>query len=128
MAKTATLLDSFLAPLVRLALKHPDVEGEVLWADAGGWQAQDDDADLLDAEEIAFYAEGLLLDGFCLHYQILAEITAPKEPVQVRLFFWQATGTPPPVPDLGPDLGPDLVPDPAPETGLCLTGSGTWTG
>lgn len=116
MAKTATPLDNFLAPLVRLALKHPDVEGEVLWAGEGGWQAQDDDADLLDAEEIAFYAEGLLLDGFCMQYQILAEATAPKEPVHVRLFFWQATEA------------AATVPEPAPETGLCLTGGGAWTG
>ena len=81
-----TPLATFLAPLARLAISDPQVEGQVVWASAAGWQDQSDTTDLLDAEEIAFYAEGLLLEGFQLHWQLLAENGAPRF---ARLFFWQ---------------------------------------
>jgi hypothetical protein len=110
MAKTQTPLESFLAPLSRLALKHPDLEGEVIWANGSDWEAQGDSADLLDAEEIPFYAEGLLLEGFHMQYQVLADAEAPKDPAHVRLFFWQG----------------DPVTPPAPEPGLCLIAAATW--
>lgn len=111
MAKTQTPIQTFLAPLARLALKHPDLEAEVIWARDGLWQAQSDDAEFLDGEEVPYYAEGLLLEGFALHYQVLAEEDAPKLPAHIRLFFWQADP-------------PEL---PAPEAGLVLTGSATWS-
>lgn len=98
MAKTLTPIQSFLAPLAKLAAKHPDIEAEVIWANGTVWDAQDDASEMLDAEEIAFYAEGLLMEGFHLHWQVLAETTAPTEPVHVRLFFWQ--GQQPPTPSL----------------------------
>lgn len=101
-----TPLAAFLAPLARLATTAPDAEGQVIWASADGWQEQSDASELLDAEEIAFYAEGLLLEGFGLHWQICAETPdaqasdvkngeakngEPKNwaPRLVRLFFWQ---------------------------------------
>ena len=90
----------FLAPLVRLCTRFPDVEGAVVWADAQGWQPQDDATERLDAEEIAFYAEGLLIEGFGLHWQALAEADTPKHPTAVVLMFWQ--GTPPLPPDNDP--------------------------
>ena len=65
----------------------------------------------MDAEEIPFYAEGLLMEGFAMQWQVLAETEAPKDPVHIRLFFWQTGGATPP----------------APEPGLCLFASATWT-
>lgn len=107
---TQTPLQAFLAPLAKLALKHPEIEAEVIWAKDGLWQAQDDEAEFLDGEEVPYYAEGLLLEGFHLHYQILAEAAAPKLPVHIRLFFWQNTA-------------PAL---PRPEADLALLASGIW--
>lgn len=113
MAKSPTAIETFLGPLVRTALKHPDLEGEVIWANGSGWQAQDDAETLLDAEEIPFYAEGLLQEGFQLQWQILAETSAPKDPVHIRLFCWE-TG---------------MAPEPAkPEAGLTLIAAATWKG
>ncbi len=56
---------AFLAPLKRLAARNPGIEGQVLWAAEveDGWQVQDDTADMLDAEEIPFYVEGLLVEA-----------------------------------------------------------------
>ena len=110
MAKTLSPVETYLAPLAKLALKHPDVEAEVIWDSPDGWEPQTGHDALLEAEEIPFYAEGLLLEGFQMHYQILAETDAPKDPAHVRLFFWQ-TGNPTP---------------PAPEDGLSLIAGATW--
>jgi hypothetical protein len=111
MAKAQTPIQAFLAPLAKLAMKHPDLEAEVIWARDGLWQAQSDDAEFLDGEEVPYYAEGLLLEGFALHYQILAEADAPKLPAHIRLFFWQADA-------------PEL---PDPEAELVLCEAATWT-
>ena len=107
---TQTPLQAFLAPLAKLALKHPEIEAEVIWAKDGTWQAQDDEAEFLYGEEVPYYAEGLLLEGFHLHYQILSEADAPKLPVHIRLFFWQ-------------NGAPEL---PRPEADLTLLASGRW--
>lgn len=101
MPKPLTPIQSFLAPLAKLAAKHPDIEAEVIWANGADWDAQDDTTEMLDAEEIAFYAEGLLMEGFHLHWQALAETTAPAAPVHVRLFFWQGQGPVTPSPEAG---------------------------
>ena len=90
----------FLTPLARLCTRFPDVEGAVVWADPQGWQPQDDATERLDAEEIAFYVEGLLIEGFSLHWQALAEADTPKQPTTVVLMFWQ--GARPPAPDNDP--------------------------
>ena len=86
---TETPLDAFLAPLARMTARFPDVEGAVIWGDAGGWQVQDDTTEILDAEEIAFYAEGLLMEGFGMIWRALATADSPKEPDHILLFFWQ---------------------------------------
>ncbi|MGV8988246.1 MAG: hypothetical protein ACOH2H_18400 [Cypionkella sp.] len=94
--------DAFLAPLARLAARHPGIEGQVLWASesAEGWQVQDDAAELLDAEEIPFYVEGLLMEGFGLVWQVMAEATAGKpEPDHVLVMVWEPGTTPPPAPE-----------------------------
>lgn len=102
MPPTQTPHQTFLAPLAKLSLRHPDMEGQAIWWEDGVWQAQDDDEAMIDAEEIAFYAEGLLAEGFGLHWQVLAEDASAKDPVLVRLFFWQS-GQPPAIPE--PDDG-----------------------
>lgn len=93
--------DAKLAPLVRLGQRHPEVEGQAVWWEDGVWQAQDHSDDMIDGEEIAFYAEGLLAEGFGLHWQVLADRDAPKEPAVVLLFLWQSGPAPtlPPVED-----------------------------
>ena len=108
-----TPLDAFLAPLARLAAKYPAVEGAVVWADGDDWQAQDDTTELLDAEEIAFYAEGLLVEGFSLIWQAYAATERPKEPDNILLMFWQ-TGSAPPLPD--------------PQDGWVVMAQGAWKG
>jgi hypothetical protein len=113
MAKSQTPLDRFLAPLAQIGLRHPGAEGHVLWAEADTWTEQDD-ADLgLDGEEIAFYAEGLLMDGFGLIWQAVVEADTPTEVEHILLFFWQdATAAPPPLP--------------APEPGWKISATGRW--
>ena len=111
MAKQLSPIETFLVPLTKLALKYPEVEAEVIWANGLEWEPQQGTDALLEAEEIPFYAEGLLLEGFQMHYQILADTDAPKDPAHVRLFFWQTE-----VPSL-----------PTPELGLALIAEATWT-
>ena len=89
-------IETFLAPLAHLAARFPDVEGAVIWGDAAGWQAQDDSTELLDAEEIAFYAEGLLMEGFGMIWQVVADLDRPKEPDHILLMFWQGPAPEPP--------------------------------
>ncbi|MES2432314.1 MAG: hypothetical protein V4586_00635 [Pseudomonadota bacterium] len=110
MPKSLTPIQTFLTPLTKLALKYPEVEAEVIWADGQEWEPQQGTDALLEAEEIPFYAEGLLLEGFQMHYQILADSDAPKDPAHVRLFFWQT----------------DAPALPTPEPGLTLIASATW--
>ena len=88
-----TPLETFLAPLARLAAKYPDVEGAVVWAEGDDWQAQDDTTEHLDAEEI--------VEGFSLIWQAFAATETPKEPEHVVLMFWQGTAPPPPGPPEG---------------------------
>ena len=95
---------AFLAPLARLAARHPGLEGQVLWAAEvqdevqDGWQVQDDTAEMLDAEEIAFYVEGLLIEGFGLLWQAMAE-AGGQVPDHILVMVWQPGTTPPPAPD-----------------------------
>jgi hypothetical protein len=93
-------LDAFLAPLARLAARHPGIEGQVLWAAEveEGWQVQDDAAEMLDAEEIPFYVEGLVLEGFGLLWQAMAE-TGDTAPDHILLMVWEPGATPPSAPE-----------------------------
>jgi hypothetical protein len=79
--------DDRLAPLMALARRHPALEADVLWFRDGRWQ--ESAGDRLEAEEIAFYAEGLLDEGFGMAWQ---HLTGPQGAL-VRLMFWQE-GTP----------------------------------
>ena len=102
MTRTPTPHQTFLAPLDRFALRYSHIEGQAIWWEDDEWQAQDDDEAMIDAEEIAFYAEGLLAEGFGLQWQVLAEADTPKDPVLVLLFLWQS-GETPTVPQPGDD-------------------------
>lgn len=96
-----TAIETFLAPLAKLTARFPDIEGAVIWADGDGWQAQDDQTELLDAEEVAFYAEGLLMEGFGMIWLAMAEADSPQAPDHVLLMFWQGSAPPPPGPPEG---------------------------
>ncbi|MFP5478830.1 MAG: hypothetical protein ACLGIE_03925 [Alphaproteobacteria bacterium] len=109
MAKTQTPIEAFLAPLARHARKLPHLEGLVFWGGAEGWDTNPSEA--LEAEEIAFYAEGLLEDGFRMRWTLMASADAPDQPDHLRLEFWQDDS---PAPDL-------------PSGWVALDGGG-WTG
>jgi hypothetical protein len=97
MARTSpTPVEAFLAPLARIARKMPDIEGLVFWGGAEGWDANPSEA--LEAEEIAFYAEGLLLDGFRMQWWLVALAGSPDLPDHLRLAFWQDDSPPPALP------------------------------
>ncbi len=87
----ATAIEGFLAPLARIARKRRQLEGLVFWGGAEGWPGSPSEA--LEAEEIAFYAEGLLLDGFRMDWTLVADATGEAD--HIRLCFWQ-DGLPPP--------------------------------
>ena len=92
MAKDLTPVEAFLAPLARLARKHRDIEGLVFWGGLDGWAPGPSEA--LEAEEISFYAEGLLIDGFHMDWALVAEGEVADH---LRLCFWQEGAPPPPV-------------------------------
>jgi hypothetical protein len=91
-----TPIQAFLAPLARHARKHADLEGLVFWGGADGWSPQPSEA--LEPEEIAFYAEGLLEDGFRMRWTLVALTSTPDLPDHLRLEFWQDDGDLPPLP------------------------------
>ena len=91
-----TPLETFLAPLIRVARTSPEIEGLVFWGGAEGWDPHPSEA--LEAKEIAFYAEGLLEDGFRMRWTLTALAEAPDQPDHLRLEFWQDDSAPPPLP------------------------------
>ena len=86
----------FLAPLAALAAKRPEIEALVFWGGAEGWQAEP--AEALESEEIAFYAEGLIPEGFNLEWRIVAE-AAGSIPDHIQLFAWEEGEAPPALAD-----------------------------
>lgn len=90
MTANPTPIEVFLAPLVRITRKRPGIEGLVFW---GGAVWGDSPSEALEAEEVAFYAEGLLLDGFHMDWTLVADETGGAD--HLRLCFWQ-DGPPPP--------------------------------
>ena len=82
-----TPIEAFLAPLSQIARKMPEIEGLVFWGGDDGWD--DSPAEALEAEEITFYAEGLLLDGFRMQWWLVALADSPGLPDHLRLAFWQ---------------------------------------
>lgn len=96
MTKALTPIETFLAPLARHARKLPDIEGLVFWGGADGWETSPSEA--LEAEEIAFYAEGLLEDGFRMRWALMASADAPDRADHLRLEFWQDESPAPALP------------------------------
>jgi hypothetical protein len=92
-----TPIEVFLAPIARIARKMPEIEGLVFWGGSDGWDSAPSEA--LEAEEIAFYAEGLLLDGFGMRWWLVALAESPDLPDHLRLAFWQDESPPPALPD-----------------------------
>lgn len=86
-------LETALQQLAHVAQKQKDIEATVLWHGPDGWS--DATGETLEAEEIAFYAEGLLLEGFSLAWDHIDE---PGLGDHIRLCFWQ--GSDPALPGL----------------------------
>lgn len=87
--------DATLAALAAVIARHKHIEGFVLWYKDGDWS--DANGESLDAEEIVFYAEGLLMEGFGMAWVHLSD---PALGDHIRLYFWQ--GDAPPLPAPGP--------------------------
>ncbi|MCW1917257.1 hypothetical protein NX862_00660 [Rhodobacter sp. KR11] len=84
-----------LTPLATLVRRHPDVEAQVLWASGDTWEAQDDQDEMMDGEEIPYYAEGLLMEGFGMAWLALGEGAQAEV---LLLMVWEPGVTPPPAP------------------------------
>jgi len=104
-----TPIEAYLAPLARHARTLSELEGLVFWGGSEGWG--DVPSEALEAEEISFYAEGLLLDGFRMQWSLVALAEAPDRPDHIRLEFWQ-----------------DNSPAPPPPAGWVVTESAAWLG
>lgn len=85
--------ETVLEPLARITRKHKSIEAYVFWLRDGAWS--DAAGETLETEEIVFYAEGLLIEGFNLAWDHLSD---PGLGDHVRLFFWQ--GDRPALPDM----------------------------
>ena len=95
----APAVPAALRPLAALAQRYPQLEGQVVWLKAGGDFVFQDNSDLgLDPEEFAFYAEGLLAEGFHLVWALLADEADAQEPLILQLTCGE--GAPPPPPPL----------------------------
>lgn len=93
-----TAIEAFLAPLAQVALDHPEIEGLVIWAQDGVWPPSSAQVEALESEEIAFYAEGLLAEGFGLSWDILSLAESPEDPEAIRLMVWEGSAPPAPRP------------------------------
>jgi hypothetical protein len=96
MTQHVTEFAAFLDPVTQTAADHPDIEGLVIWAGDDGWPDVAAPAEALEAEEIAFYAEGLLEEGFGVIWEILSLPEDPELPEAIRLLVWQGSLPPPP--------------------------------
>ena len=90
-------LETLLDPLTGLIRKHKAIEASVLWLRDGVWS--DATGDPLETEEIVFYAEGLLMEGFSMAWD---HVTLPGLGDHLRLCFWQ--GADPALPPLDPGM------------------------
>lgn len=79
-----------LHSLTKLAHRYAELDAQVLWWRNGEWD--DADEDLIEAEEMPFYAEGMLMEGYACAWQILAD---EEGPAGCRLYFWPKAETAP---------------------------------
>jgi hypothetical protein len=87
-------IEAFLAPLVLLARRQPEIEALVFWGGPTGWN--DTPAEEIESEETVFYAEGLLQDGFHLLWTVAALSASPTLADHIRLQVWQDDNPGPP--------------------------------
>lgn len=85
--------DAFLAPLTARLAKLRQLEAAVFW-ESEGWP--EDPAEILEPEEIVFYLEGLVDEGFRLEWRLLALTDSPTQPDHLRIFVWEAGAEAPP--------------------------------
>lgn len=83
--------ENFLKPLNELAIKSPEIDTLVFWAN-DGWPPEPSED--LDAEEAGFYAEGLLEEGFSLIWRLMA-VAGENEPDHARIYVWEEGEAPP---------------------------------
>lgn len=69
--------------LTKTAHRFAELDAQVLWWRDGEWD--DADEDLIEAEEMPFYAEGMLMEGFSCAWQVLGD---EEGPAGCRLYFW----------------------------------------
>lgn len=89
----------FLSPLRKLALRHAELDALVFWANPA-WVPEPTEE--MDAEEAPYYAEGLIPEGFCLEWRLMA-LPGEARPDHFQLYVWERGGEPPPL------LGADWV-------------------
>lgn len=77
--------DDFLKDLTRLIRQNPTIEAQVFWSKDGDWS--DATGELLDAEEVPYYAEGLVMEGFGLCWRLLQ---SQDRKVELHLYCWQS--------------------------------------
>jgi len=77
--------ETVLDPLLQITRRFKDIEAYVLWHKDGAWS--DAGGEFLETDEIVFYAEGLLMEGFGMAWD---HLTDPGFGDQIRLCFWQA--------------------------------------
>jgi hypothetical protein len=87
-------LPAALAPLARLCRRFPGIEGQVIWSGPEGLSVQEAEELGLDPEEIAFYAEGLMIEGFHIAWRALADGDAPTEPLLLQLACAESAAPP----------------------------------
>lgn len=85
--------EAFLAPLTARLAKLRQLEAAVFW-ESDGWP--EEPAEILEPEEIVFYLEGLLDEGFRLEWRLLALADTPGQPDHLRLFVWENGAEAPP--------------------------------
>jgi hypothetical protein len=73
-----------LAPLADLLTRARGIEAAVFWHDGTGWP--DEPQEVLEGEEVLFYAEGLLAEGFSLAWAAFADSPGGR-PDHLRLWF-----------------------------------------
>ncbi|RGP36180.1 hypothetical protein [Pseudotabrizicola alkalilacus] len=88
-----TEFETVLEPLARVTRKQKTIEAYAYWLRDGAWS--DAAGESLETEEIVFYAEGLLMEGFQLAWD---HVSDPGLGDHIRLCFWQ--GDRPALPDL----------------------------
>lgn len=86
--------EAFLKPLRAILRKDRGLDIVVFWGTPAGWP--DEPMEELDPEEIGFWAEGLMAEGFRLAWEVVADPEAPDEADHVRLMAWEADNPAPP--------------------------------